>query len=168
MMYELGTFSLIDTFTGVATSGPLREAGVVLEQTTVVASRWGDWKEEHPATSIVAEDGGLGREYPEDPLQGRDAAGPIFPVGDVDSRLPAQTLVVGVIAEDGTPIAFAADAARSAAQSGEAIELSGVRLVLAGTGFRAETEAGDELVAHQAFWFAWSQFHPDTLLWESE
>jgi hypothetical protein len=24
---------------------------------------------------------------------------------------------------------------------------------------------GDELPAHQAFWFAWSQFHPETVVW---
>jgi hypothetical protein len=24
---------------------------------------------------------------------------------------------------------------------------------------------GEPLAAHQAFWFAWSQFHPDTELW---
>ena len=23
----------------------------------------------------------------------------------------------------------------------------------------------DELPVHQAFWFAWSQFHPDTIAW---
>ncbi len=26
---------------------------------------------------------------------------------------------------------------------------------------------GDELAAHQSFWFAWSQFHPDTGLWST-
>jgi hypothetical protein len=167
MMFELGSYSLIDTFTGVATSGPLHRAGLVLEQTTVVASTWGEWQEEHPATAIIAEDGGLGRRYLEDPLQGRDAAGPIFPVGDVDPRLPAQTLVVGVISPDATAVAFPADLARSVAQIGEPVGLADIRLISAGSGFRAETDSGDELVAHQAFWFAWSQFHPETLIWTS-
>jgi hypothetical protein len=35
---------------------------------------------------------------------------------------------------------------------------------LDGDGLRV-TAGGDELSAHQAFWFAWSQFHPDTELW---
>lgn len=86
IMYDLNTGSVIDTFTSVALSGPLQDAGVTLEQTTVVGSYWGDWKTEHPDTMIVARDGGIGRTYPDDPLQGRDAAGPIFPVGDVDPR----------------------------------------------------------------------------------
>ncbi|MGQ0849947.1 MAG: DUF3179 domain-containing (seleno)protein [Actinomycetota bacterium] len=167
MMYELGTFSLIDTFTGVATSGPLLQAGVTLEQTTVVASLWGGWKQEHPDTMIVAEDGGLGRAYPDDPLQGRDAAGPIFPIGDVDSRLTAQALVIGVVNSEGTPVAFLADAARTVTAEGGAVAMAGVILRPAGTGFTALTDSGETLVAHQACWFAWSQFQPDTLWWEA-
>jgi len=30
---------------------------------------------------------------------------------------------------------------------------------------RAQTSDGEEIPAHEAFWFAWSQFHPDTELW---
>lgn len=165
VMYDLNTESIIDTFTGVALSGALQDAAMTLEQTTVVGSFWGDWKTEHPDTMIVAQDGGIGRAYPEDPLQGRDAAGPIFPVGDVDPRLAAQTLVVGVIRSDGVPLAFPIEEARSAIAEGEEVTLDDVRLLADGTGFRAELLNGNELVAHQAFWFAWSQFHPATLVW---
>ena len=64
VMYDLNTWSVFDTFTGEAVSGPMREAGVRLEQATVVSSTWGAWKEAHPDTTILAEDGGLGRFYP--------------------------------------------------------------------------------------------------------
>jgi len=33
------------------------------------------------------------------------------------------------------------------------------------SGIRAQREDGSEVVGHEAFWFAWSQFNPDTLLW---
>ena len=97
MMYEYHTRSMFDTFTGQAVSGPLREAGVWLPQTTVVISRWGEWKTANPHTLIVAEDGGIGRSYPDDPLRGRDDDGPIFPIGDWDDRLPVQEKVLGVL-----------------------------------------------------------------------
>jgi hypothetical protein len=164
VMYDLLTRSVFDTFTGEALSGPLQ--GVVLEQTTVVTSTWGEWKRAHPSTRIVAQDGGIGRFYPADPLQGRDAAGPIFPVGDVDPRLRVQAQVLGVIAPDGTPVAFPVELARTAVASGEQVEIQGVELVADGGGLRARVPGGIDLTAHQAFWFAWSQFHPDTLLWE--
>jgi len=43
-----------------------------------------------------------------------------------------------------------------------------VQLELTAGGIRAiDTNGSDdtELGSHQAFWFAWSQFHPETELW---
>ena len=165
VMYDVRSRSVFDTFTGRALSGPLQDAGVVLEQVTVVSSTWGEWKRAHPRTRIVAKDGGIGRTYEEDPLHGRDDDGPIFPIGDADPRLPVQVEVVGVIDPEGRPVAFAADRARTALKSGDAVALAGVELVADGGGLRARSSGGEELPAHEAFWFAWSQFHPDTALW---
>ena len=165
-MYEFHTRSLVDTFTGQALSGPLREAGVELEQLTVVASSWGDWKAAHPDTMIVAEDGGIGRVYLDDPLGGRDDAGPIFPTGDVDPRLAAQEPVVGVIV-DGQAVAFpVANLSGVLDDDSSTLEFEGIAVGRDGGGFRAFDSDGAELAAHQAFWFAWSQFHPDTFLWQ--
>jgi hypothetical protein len=167
VMFDLNTFSVFDTFTGVALSGPLREHGIELEQTSVVASTWGDWKAAHPDTTIVAADGGIGRTYALDPLGDRDAGGPIFPVGDVDERLGVQEEVLGVIAADGTPIAFPVAAARAALEAGRTVEALGMVVVADGSGVRALTSDGDDAVGHEAFWFAWSQFHPSTLVWSA-
>jgi hypothetical protein len=163
-MYDFTTGSMVDTFTGRALTGPLGEAGVVLEQVTVVASTWGDWKAAHPNTRIIAEDGGIGFTYPEDPLGGRDVGGPIFPVGDVDPRLPVQELVVGVIAADGTPVAFPVAAVNLALTAGGEVQLQGLTVREEG-GLRVYDADGVELVSHQSYWFAWSQFHPGTLVW---
>ncbi|NND75338.1 MAG: DUF3179 domain-containing protein [Ilumatobacter sp.] len=167
VMYDLVTASVFDTFTGEAVTGPLREDGIVLDEATVVTSTWADWKAAHPDTRIIAEDGGIGRTYELDPLGGRDDEGPIFPIGDADERLDVQELVVGVITADGTPVAFPVVVARSSLDAGSDVELGGVRLVADGGGLRAvDAATGDGLSAHEAFWFAWSQFHPDTLLYE--
>ena len=164
VMYDLTTQSLVDTFTGEATTGPLGEAEVVLEQTSVVASTWGDWKTAHPDTRILAEDGGIGREYRFDPLGSRDDAGPIFPVGDVDPRLPVHELVVGVVTPDGTPIAFPVESTTKALGPEGETDFEGVRVKLA-DGIRVFDQDGTELPTHQSFWFAWSQFHPNTIVW---
>lgn len=167
VMYEFHTRSVFDTFTGEALSGPLQDAGVTLEMISVRTSTWGDWKAAHPDTTIVAEDGGISRTYPDDPLGGRDDDGPIFPVGDVDPRLPVQEQVLGVIAPDGTPVAFPeAEAARVLSDGGQ-VESAGVRVLTDGAGLTAETVDGQPIATHQAFWFAWSQFHPGTELWSS-
>ncbi len=168
VMFDLLTYSVFDTFTGAAVSGPLHDQGVVLEETTVVRSSWGEWKQDHPDTQIIAEDGGIGRRYEPDPLRGRDDNGPIFPIGDVDPRLGVQDLVVGVIGPDGTTFAFPAEQASATLAAGDTVELNGVELRESGDGLvAADAATGEALVAHEAFWFAWSQFHPDTQLWTS-
>lgn len=164
LMYDLTTGSAIDTFTGEALTGPLGEQGVVLEMESVIASSWGDWKRTHPNTRILAEDGGIGRPYADDPLGGRDDDGPIFPVGNVDPRLPVQAKVVGVISSDGTPVAFPVDATSDALAAGP-IEYQGLTIRLE-DGIRVYDETGEELPSHESFWFAWSQFHEGTIVWD--
>ena len=166
LMYDLSTLSAMDTFTGRALSGPLHEAGVVLNQVSVVTSTWAAWKEAHPDTTIIARDGGQpGKSYPLDPLRGRDDDGPIFPVGDVDPRLAVQERILGVESAAGLPVAFPVASAVLALQAGEPVELEGIRVALDGSGIRAFI--GDrEVASHEAFWFAWSQFRPETAIWQ--
>ena len=167
VMYDLTTLSVFDTFTGAAVSGPLHDDGVVLEQHSATVSTWGEWKAEHPDTLIVAEDGGIGRSYPDDPLGGRDDNGPIFPIGDVDNRLGVQQPVLGVLLDDGTTIAFGVDALRSALTDRDEVRFGDVTVTSNGGGFAASTD-GEEIGVHEAFWFAWSQFHPATQLWPND
>jgi hypothetical protein len=164
VMYDLGTWSAFNTFTGRAVSGPLLDSRVVLEQVPVVATSWAEWKAVHPATRIVAQDGGIGVAYPDDPLEGRDEAGPIFPIGQVDPRLRPQHRVVGAVGPAG-PVAFPVDEALRALEAGDPVRVGDVEAVSGGGGLRIRAVGGDELAAHPAFWFAWSQFHPGTALW---
>ena len=165
MMYELTTKSFVDTFLGVATSGPLGEAGISFDQVSVVTTTWGQWRAEHPETTIVAEDGGIGRQYAADPLRGRDDDGPIFPIGPSDDRLPVQEPVLGLFDDDGTAVAVHVASARQALEDGQEIMIGDSTLSLDGGGIRAVDASGDDVGAHQAFWFAWSQYHPRTRLW---
>ena len=168
VMFDLPTMSVFDTFSGEALSGPLHDAGVELEQTSVVTSTWGDWKAAHPETTIVARDGVIGVDYPFDPLRGRDDDGAIFPIGDVDERLPAQEKVLEVFTDDSQALAFPVADARAELDAGRPVNALGVTVVPDASGVRATREDGGEVVGHEAFWFAWSQFNPDTLLWTAE
>jgi hypothetical protein len=163
IMYDINTFSVFDTFRGTALTGPLAEISLQLEQAGVVTTTWGEWKALHPNTTILAEELALGRDS--DLLHTRDADGPIFPIGDVDPRLPVQEPVLGVIAESGTPVAFHVNSARSVLIEGGSIKVENIVLKLAGGGVRAVDADDNDLGGHQAFWFAWSQFYPDTILW---
>ena len=163
VMYDVNTYSVFDTFRGNAVTGPLAERGIVLKQAGVVTTTWGAWKAAYPETTVLVEALALGRDF--DFRNNRDADGPIFPVGVVDPRLPVHEDVLGVITESGTPIAFHIVSALTALGRGEEIAFENVRLVLDGGGVRALDAEGEDLGGHQAFWFAWSQFHPETELW---
>ncbi len=163
VMYDVVTFSVFDTFLGDAVTGPLAAKNLQLEQATVITTRWGDWKDAFPETTVLVESLALGRDF--DFSNNRDADGPIFPIGDVDPRLPVQEEVIGVITVSGKPVAFPRGTAFLALQNGEEIAFENIRLELAAGGVKAVDVDGSDLGSHQAFWFAWSQFYPDTELW---
>jgi len=165
VMFDFHTSSVFDTFRGVALSGPLQDQRYALEMLSVVTSTWGEWKAAYPDTTIVAQDGGIGASYPLNPLFGRDDNGPIFPIGGVDQRLPAQEPILGIETPDGQALAFPVAEARDALERGATVMLNGVHLMMAAGGLSAALADGTPIVTHQAFWFAWSQFHPQTARW---
>lgn len=164
IMYDIETHSVFDTFFGNAVTGPLADIGLQLEQATVITTEWGTWREAYPNTTVLVEALALGRDF--NLRETRDANGPIFPVGDVDPRLPVHEDIIGAITAEGTPVAFPRAAAAVALTAGRMVEFENVRLELFAGGVRAIGTDGEDLGSHQAFWFAWSQFYPETVLWE--
>ncbi|MDD9910024.1 MAG: DUF3179 domain-containing (seleno)protein [Ahrensia sp.] len=166
VMYDVRTHSVFDTFKGNAVTGPLAEIGLRLEQASVVTTDWGTWRKQHPETTVLVEALALGRNF--DFRNGRDADGPIFPVGNVDPRLSVHEDIIGVITPSGKPIAFQRSKALVALKAGNEIAVEGVKLELDAGGIKAVGTDGADLGSHQAFWFAWSQFYPGTQLWTGE
>ena len=163
VMYDVNTFSVFDTFLGKAVTGPLAKKNLQLEPAGVVTTDWGSWKNAHPETTVLVEALALGRDF--DFRNGRDGNGPIFPIGDVDPRLPVHEDIIGVVTASGKPVAFQRSTAFAALKEGVEIAYENVRLKLDAGGIRAVDADGSDLGSHQAFWFAWSQFHPETVLW---
>ena len=165
VMFDINTYSVFDTFKGRAVTGPLAEIGLKLKRIGVVTTTWGAWKATHPDTTVLVEALALGKDF--DFRNTRDANGPIFPIGATDPRLPVQEEVIGVLTSSGQPIAFHLGSARAALERAEKVSVDGIRLILDGGGIKALTDQGEDAGAHQAFWFAWSQFYPATRLWPS-
>jgi len=163
VMYDITSHSVLDTFTGEAVTGSLAEKNITLSQASVVTSDWGSWKKAHPNTTVLVEALALGKDF--DFRNNRDANGPIFPVGPVDPRLSVHEDIIGVLTDSGQPIAFQRSKALFALQKGDAVEFENLQLVLDGGGIKAVDKGGKPVSSHQAFWFAWSQFHPETTLW---
>ncbi len=104
VMFDVVTYSIFDTFLGTAVTGPLAELDLTLKQATVITTDWGTWKRAHPTTTVLVKALALGRDF--DFRNNRDANGPIFPIGDVDPRLPVQEDIIGAISASGKPVAF--------------------------------------------------------------
>jgi hypothetical protein len=166
VMYDITSMSVLDTFTGEAVTGPLANRKIKLKQASVVTTDWASWKRDHPDTTVLKESLALGRDF--DFRNGRDANGPIFPVGDVDPRLPVHEDIIGVVTASGQPVAFQRSKALLALRNNKRISVDNIELVLDAGGIRATDREGNDQGSHQAFWFAWSQFYPDTLLWQEE
>ena len=163
VMYDINSNSVFDTFLGKAVTGPLAKKNIKLKQASVVTTDWGTWRKDHPNTTVLIEELALGRHF--DFRNGRDAKGPIFPVGDVDPRLSVHEDIIGVITQSGTPVAFQRSKAFLALKRGKKVRYENIQLVIDAGGVKAVTKDGKDAGSHQAFWFAWSQFHPGTKLW---
>lgn len=163
VMYDQVTKSVFDTFLGRAVTGTLGQQSLQLDAASVVTTTWSAWKDAHPDTTVLAERLALGQNF--DFRNTRDANGPIFPIGNTDARLAVQEDVLGVITPAGDPIAFHVESLIAALDAGEGVNFEGVQILLEAGGVRAVDLQGRDLGTHQAFWFAWSQFHPGTKLW---
>ncbi|MEM8949525.1 MAG: DUF3179 domain-containing (seleno)protein [Pseudomonadota bacterium] len=163
VMYDVNSYSVFDTFLGDAVTGPLAEKDLQLKQASVVTTDWGTWKTAHPETTVLVEALALGRDF--DFRNNRDANGPIFPIGDLDPRLPVHEDIIGVVTASGQPVAFQRSKAIVALKNDDEIAFENIRLKLEAGGIKAVDADGSDLGSHQAFWFAWSQFHPETALW---
>lgn len=98
----------------------------------------------------------------------RDAEGLIFPIGDVDPRVPVHEDVIGAITVSGIAVAFPQSIAFLALRVGQKMQFENIERVLHAGGVMA-IDAIDEscgrVVSHQAYWIAWSRFYPQTTVW---
>ena len=98
LMFDHETHSLWNTFEGVPVVGALAGSGLRLTPRAVVTTTWGEWRRQHPATSVLSLDTGYRRDYSEGAAY-RDYFGTddlMFQVANRDARLPnkAEVLVL--------------------------------------------------------------------------
>ena len=65
LMYDKATQSLWNTIWGTPVIGPLAETDIELPRRSVVTTTWGEWRQRHPKTTVLALDTGFSRDYSE-------------------------------------------------------------------------------------------------------
>ena len=65
LMFDEETHSLWSSLEGVPVVGPLVDSGLRLPFRSVVTTTWGEWKRDHPATTVLSLETGYERNYGE-------------------------------------------------------------------------------------------------------
>jgi hypothetical protein len=116
LMFDEATHSLWSSLDGTPVVGPLVGSGLQLAIRPVVTTTWGEWKREHPETTVLSLDTGFRRDYSEGAAyRGYFATDRLMFHAPTDSRLAnkAEVLVLRMgPAESGAgarPVVIAAD-----------------------------------------------------------
>lgn len=111
LMFDEETNSLWSSLYGRPVVGPLVRSGLELERLPVVTTTWGEWREEHPETTVLSLDTGFDRDYDEGVAYREYWATDdlMFEVPQTDARLPnkAEVLVLGDPEAVRNPVALA-------------------------------------------------------------
>lgn len=160
LMFDEATSSLWSTLEGAPVVGPLADTGIVLSTRPVVTTTWGQWKAEHPDTTVLSLQTGHRRDYGEG-VAYRDyfaSDALLFGVPGDDDRLDAKQVLVLRFGSD-DPVAVVADGLPpllQGAHGGQAFVVltdpSGAHRVYDATGLTLEASEGGWTDASGATW----------------
>ncbi|MEM1431377.1 MAG: DUF3179 domain-containing protein [Pseudomonadota bacterium] len=98
LMFDRGTHSLWNQFTGEPVMGPLVDSGIALAQRPVVIEPWAQWSARHPDSKVLSLDTGHVRDYRSGVVY-RDYFGSpdlMFPAQVDETRLRQKDYVFGI------------------------------------------------------------------------
>jgi len=166
LMFDRETESLWSQISAEAVAGPS-----VAQRLTLLRSRmrsWGEWKREHPNTTVLSPETGHRRPYGNTPYGDYDRSERLmFPVAR-DARYHPKMRTVGLRVPGGPARAYPLDEIRKAGgrvQESFAGSEVQIRLDPDSQTFVVEAPAPLEIV--EGFWFAWVAFHPETSVFVS-
>ncbi|MEM7056567.1 MAG: DUF3179 domain-containing protein [Pseudomonadota bacterium] len=98
LMFDRGTHSLWNQFTGEPVMGPLVDSGIKLQQRPVVIEPWIRWIERHPETKVLSLNTGHERDYGSGVVYEKYFASPklMFPTIVDQTRLKQKDYVFGI------------------------------------------------------------------------
>jgi len=166
LMYDRETESLWSQIAARAISGPM--VGRRLEMLRSSFERWGQWRSEHPETTILSKRTGHRRDYARSPYGGyarsRDLMFPAPHERRYHPKMPTLGLRVPGQGERAYP-------ASEITQAGGRIEdrFLGRRVRIDYDDRRRvfEVDAPPDVEVVEGFWFAWSTFHPDSSVFQA-
>ncbi len=131
---------------------------------------WKQWRQEYPNSLVLSRKTGHRRDYQSNPYEGyHNTSQVMFPLPDIDDRVPPKSLVVGIRLKDKAK-AYPLDMLQRITQPIND-QVAGVDITI----FPALDESvivqdthGNRLASVVAYWFAWSGFNQDSLLYKEK
>ena len=152
-----------------AVTGPM--TGERLTLIPSVQTTWKRWRKLHPETLVLSTDTGYSRNYEENPYENYFDSPLAFLgfKGKRDKRLPEKELVLGVeVKEEKKAYPFRA---LKKADSPVSDTLSGQKVLVYFDKGSEEAYAtdlsGKRLPTLVSYWFVWSSFHPETMVFKA-
>ena len=111
LMFDRGTNTLWNQYTGEPVIGPLADSGITLKQRPVVITSWDKWKASNPSTQVLSVNTGHRRNYGSGVVYNEYFASPelMFPA-QVDQKVHAQKDYVFAIRQFGAARAWPLEA----------------------------------------------------------
>lgn len=164
IMQDLETNSLWSHVTGECMEGEL--AGTQLEMIPMVQTSWEKWSAEHPETRVLKKSEEVKSSRYESYFTDPERTG-IFRARYLREAMPGKEMIQGIIL--GPHTMAIRDSSLNAGAEKE-VELGGVPVTVSrgeDGGVRAvRTDTGEELRVLQSYWFAWSNYFPNTVITE--
>jgi hypothetical protein len=161
LMYDRGSASLWSQISAEAVVGPL--LGRRLRMLRARIDKWGNWRRDHPDTTILSRETGHRRDYDRSPYAGYSSSRKLhFPV-PVDSRYHPKMPTLGLrIPGEGARAYPARELAASGGSVKERFLGRSVRVSYDSDQQLFSVEVPSEVEVVEGFWFAWAAFHPET------
>jgi len=169
VLYDRQTESLWSQIQQQAITGPMTDTR--LSMLPAQHTTWVQWRSEHPDTLVLSPETGFKRDYGVNPYQEYYESG--VPFGStrqrarqLDPKIPPMERVLG-IQLGGDKKAYSFSRLKKQAPSFED-EVAGQKIVIhfdpKSENAYATTVSGSQVPSMVAFWFAWVDFYPDTLV----
>ena len=168
MLYDRQTESLWSQLIGKAVSGV--SVGKEIELVAMEQTRWFDWKSRYPNSLVLDVNTGFARDYSRSPYIGYANNEQLyFPVNNENSILPKKEKVLGItIGSINKAYPFSVLRKLPSALKDS---INGKNIIIQ---YKQDSDSAvikDEnnkiLPATTLFWFAWSAFHPETLIYKN-
>lgn len=159
LLYDRESESLWSQLESKAISGPARGSRLRVLRSALVT--WGAWRLRHPDTQVLSLDTGYERDYTHSPYAGYADSDRLYFPAPLDSRYPPKAPTLGLRLADGRARAFPApEIVRAGGEIETLFANRPIRVRYDSDQGTFDVTAPPDVEVIEAYWFAWSAFHP--------